>query len=158
MRSKTAWEVQKDERTGKTRPVRIGLAPVQRDGLEYEFTCVLELSVDGHIATASKDRTGLFDGRYITPDIETGQMLKDWLQGKGEKPTDLLNEIMAHLFKLGLGSSLSEYEAYIQGKYNTDLKSLPLKYLMEQLANLERCHKDQKLLGKFRDYLMKQAA
>lgn len=158
MRSKTAWEVQKDEKTGKTRPVKIGLAPVQRDGLEYEFTCVLELSVDGHIATASKDRTGLFDGRYITPDTETGEMLKDWLVGSAAKPADLINDIMAHLFKLGLGSRLSEYEAYIQAKYNTDLKSLPYKYIMEQLANLERCHTDQELLSKFRDYLTKQAA
>ncbi|SMP83032.1 AAA domain-containing protein, partial [Desulfonatronum zhilinae] len=81
IRSKTAWEVVKDEKTGKTRPVKIGLAPVQRDGLEYEFTSVLELSVDGHIATATKDRTGLFDGSYFMPSEETGQMLQAWLKG-----------------------------------------------------------------------------
>ncbi|SMP82583.1 AAA domain-containing protein [Desulfonatronum zhilinae] len=81
IRSKTAWDVVKDEKTGKTRPVKIGLAPVQRDGLEYEFTTVLELSVDGHIATATKDRTGLFDGSYFNPTEETGQMLKAWLGG-----------------------------------------------------------------------------
>ncbi|GAB6059325.1 ATP-binding protein [Desulfonatronum parangueonense] len=86
IRSKTAWDVQKDERTGKTRPVKIGLAPVQRDGLEYEFTTVLELSVDGHIATATKDRTGLFDGSYFTPSEETGKMLKDWLSGSQTIP------------------------------------------------------------------------
>ena len=81
MRSKTAWEVQKDEKTGKTRPVKVGLAPVQRDGLEYEFSVTLELSVDGHIATASKDRTSLFDGQYFVPGRDTGQILKEWLQG-----------------------------------------------------------------------------
>jgi len=72
IRSKTAWEVVEDEHTGKTRPVKIGLAPVQRDGLEYDFTSVLELSVDGHIATATKDRTGLLDGSHFTPGKETG--------------------------------------------------------------------------------------
>lgn len=158
MRSKTAWEVQKDERTGKTRPVKIGLAPVQRDGLEYEFTCVLELSVDGHIATASKDRTGLFDGRYITPDIETGHVLKEWLQGKGEKPADLLNEIMGHLFKLGLGSKLSEYESYVQGKYSSELRGLTYSQLKEQITNLEKCLTDEELRQKFEAYLVKQAA
>ena len=81
IRSKTAWEVVRDERTGKTRPVKIGLAPVQRDGLEYEFTAVLELSVDGHIATATKDRTSLFDGSYFTPGIDTGRTLSAWLNG-----------------------------------------------------------------------------
>jgi hypothetical protein len=86
MRSKTAYEVQKDERTGKTKPVKVGLAPVQRDGLEYEFTSVLELSVDGHIATSSKDRTGLFDNQYFVPGIETGQALQGWIEG-GQEPT-----------------------------------------------------------------------
>lgn len=91
MRSKTAWEVQKDDRTGKTRPVKVGLAPVQRDGLEYEFTSVLELSDDGHIATATKDRTSLFDNQYFVPGVETGEKLRAWLQGSegngGEKKT-----------------------------------------------------------------------
>lgn len=86
IRSKTAWEVVKDERTGKTRPVKIGLAPIQRDGLEYEFTAVLELSVDGHIATATKDRTGLFDGSYFTPGKETGEKLMAWLNGTPVAP------------------------------------------------------------------------
>lgn len=81
MRSKTAWEVQKDERTGKTKPVKIGLAPVQRDGLEYEFTTVIELSVDGHIASASKDRTSLLDGQYFVPSVKTGEALRAWLNG-----------------------------------------------------------------------------
>ena len=72
MCSKAARDVVKDERTGKNRPVKIGLAPVQRDGLEYEFTCALELSVDGHITTASKDRTGIFDGQYFVPGSVTG--------------------------------------------------------------------------------------
>jgi len=82
IRSKTAWEVVKDERTGKTKPVKIGLAPIQRDGLEYEFTAVLELSVDGHIATATKDRTWLFDGSYFTPGKDTGEKLVAWLNGE----------------------------------------------------------------------------
>ena len=86
MRSKTQWEVQKDEKSGKTKPVKIGLAPVQREGLEYEFTAVLEISVDGHVASASKDRTSLFDGQYFVPRKETGQTLANWLQG-AEQPT-----------------------------------------------------------------------
>jgi hypothetical protein len=80
------WEVQKDDRTGKTKPVKVGLAPVQQEGLEFEFTCVLELSVDGHIASASKDRTSLFDNQYFVPGIETGKSLLDWLSGENGQP------------------------------------------------------------------------
>jgi hypothetical protein len=79
MRTKTAWEITKDEKTGKTKPVKIGLKPEQREGLEYEFTLVLDLSIDGNVATASKDRTSLFVGQAFVPGEQTGQELLTWL-------------------------------------------------------------------------------
>lgn len=79
MRSKVAWEVVKDESTGKTVPKKLGLQAVQREGLDFEFTTWLDLAVDGHVATASKDRTGLFDGVSMVITEETGRLLVDWL-------------------------------------------------------------------------------
>jgi len=78
MRTKTAYEVTDSD--GKKKPVKVGLAPVQRDGMEYEFTAVLDLTVDAHIATASKDRTRLFDGKHFTPAPKTGETLREWLE------------------------------------------------------------------------------
>lgn len=78
MRSKTAYEVQKND-NGKTAPVKIGLAPIQRDGLEYEFTTVLELSNEKHIAIASKDRTGIFGDAAFLPDENVGEKIIKWL-------------------------------------------------------------------------------
>ncbi len=84
MRTKTAYDLVDDG--GKKRPVKIGLAPVQRDGMEYEFTVVLDLSVEGHVATATKDRTRLFDGKHFVPKPETGASLREWLDnGKDAK-------------------------------------------------------------------------
>lgn len=60
MRSKTEYVVEQDQR-GKSTPRKVGLAPIQRDGMEYEFTTVLDIALD-HTAIPSKDRTGLFDG------------------------------------------------------------------------------------------------
>jgi hypothetical protein len=82
MRSKVAYEVVKDERTGRTKPEKVGMAPIQREGMDFEFTTVLDLVVDGHVAVASKDRTGLFDGapRVITEAV--GKELVDWLTDK----------------------------------------------------------------------------
>jgi hypothetical protein len=78
MRTKTAWEVVTDD-NGKKKPVKIGLKPVQREGLEYEFTMVMDLCQEGHIATVSKDRTSLFDGQHFVPSRETGLQLIEWL-------------------------------------------------------------------------------
>lgn len=91
MRTKTAYEIQENER-GKKAPVKIGLAPVQRDGLEYEFTVVMDLSIENYI-TVSKDRTSLFKEKppFIgTP--ETGKLLKEWLE-TGADPQAVFSEL-----------------------------------------------------------------
>lgn len=85
IRTKTAYEVVEDER-GKKAPKRIGLAPIQRQGLEYEFTCVLDLSVESHLASASKDRTGLFDGQHFVISQDTGRQLATWLDSGVDAP------------------------------------------------------------------------
>lgn len=77
MRTKTAWEVV-DDGNGKKMPQKIGLKPEQREGMEYELTLVLDLALDGHIATSSKDRTSLFDGRHFKP---TAAPEKSWPLG-----------------------------------------------------------------------------
>ena len=76
MRSKT--EYAQVTENGKTAIKKLGLAPIQRDGMEYEFTAVFDLSLE-HVVSISKDRTGLFDGHYFKPDIVTGRKLLTWL-------------------------------------------------------------------------------
>ncbi len=79
IRSKTAWETTTDNR-GKTKPVRIGLAPEQGKGIEYEFDLLLELSPD-HVANVIKDRTGKYQDAMIEkPDEAFGRALAEWLQ------------------------------------------------------------------------------
>ena len=58
--------------------VKVGLAPVQRDGIEYEFGTVFDISAS-HLASVNKDRTGIFPDTpfKITPDI--GARLRTWL-------------------------------------------------------------------------------
>lgn len=76
MRSKTEWVIDEDN---KGRPRKVGMAPVQREGMDYEFTTVFDLTVD-HLAKASKDRTSLFDGvAPFVPDEKTGEKFIEWL-------------------------------------------------------------------------------
>jgi hypothetical protein len=67
------------DKDGKQVPKKVGMAPEQREGLEYEFTVVLDLAMD-HSAEASKDRTGLFDKKLFVPSEDTGKDLMKWLQ------------------------------------------------------------------------------
>jgi hypothetical protein len=78
MRSKTEWVLEENDK-GKKVPRKIGLAPDQRKDIDYEYTLVLSLSRD-HIASASKDRTGIFDDRLEVPSEAMGAELLAWLE------------------------------------------------------------------------------
>lgn len=77
MRSKQEYILEQTDK-GKQAPKKVGLAPIMRDGMEYEFTVVFDIGMD-HQFMVSKDRTGLFDGVVATIDSETGTQIKEWL-------------------------------------------------------------------------------
>ncbi|MBD5647958.1 MAG: ATP-binding protein [Desulfovibrio sp.] len=109
MRSKAVY-VETEKGNGKKGIEKQGTAPQQRDGLEYEFTAVLDLNVDGNLAVASKDRTRLFHAPFKITE-QTGQDLLAWLncgvpfseQAKTQNPSpmtpDQSKALMAYLTK-----------------------------------------------------------
>lgn len=84
MRAKQEYVLETNDK-GKQQPKKVGMAPVQREGMEYEFTVMLDVDMN-HIASASKDRTSLFDGRFFKIGKETGEELLQWLETGSEAP------------------------------------------------------------------------
>ena len=78
MRSKMAYALQQNG--GKSEEHKFGMEPKRRDGPEAEFTICFTIGID-HTASASKDRTRLFDGQFFKITPETGTKLKTWLEG-----------------------------------------------------------------------------
>ena len=79
MRSKTEYSQEKDERTGKTVVRKIGLAPVQRDGMEYEFDICGEMD-DSNALTITKTRCpALARKRIQQPGAELAKEIRRWL-------------------------------------------------------------------------------
>lgn len=83
MRSKTEYVIETNDK-GKQVPRKVGMAPIQREGLEYEMDIVFDLSPETNIATVSKDRTGLFHKQYFVISEETGKKLATWLNSGAE--------------------------------------------------------------------------
>lgn len=84
MRSK--MEYTQVEEGGKKSVKKLGMSPIQRDGMEYEFTVFMDID-QNHIASSTKDRTTLFDGQYFKPSKQTGKLLVDWLERAPEAQT-----------------------------------------------------------------------
>jgi hypothetical protein len=79
MRSKQDYALAQNDR-GKIVPQKVGLAPIQRGEVEYEYTTVFDVAID-HYARVSKDRTGLFTDNIFQITEDTGKLLNDWLDG-----------------------------------------------------------------------------
>jgi hypothetical protein len=97
MRSKTEYEIEKDEKTGKATMKKIGLAPQVRGDTEYEFTVMIDLERSGAF-TVSKSRCGdalPMDEIYDRKDLPTHfGRVKTWLdKGAASPVVDALERI-----------------------------------------------------------------
>ena len=69
------------EKNGKQVPQKVGMAPVQRDGFEYEFDVMLDMDIKnvGHV---SKTRCpALTDMDFVKPGADLAAILREWLTG-----------------------------------------------------------------------------
>ena len=141
MRSKTEYAQLQNDR-GRTEIRKVGLAPVQRDGMDYEFTIVFDLSME-HTVTVSKDRTSLFDRQIFTITQDTGRVLREWLErGTEVQPTteDIRTKInrlykgYLDLFGQDSQAAQSAMQRVTDGKASKDWNSEDMKNLEEDLA------------------------
>jgi len=98
---------------GKLVPQKIGLKEVTREGFEYELTVNLELDTK-HIATTSKDRTGLFmDKPEFVPNEATGKLLLDWCEN-GIEPVVIIPELSERDYERTIALGVDKIEACLK--------------------------------------------
>ncbi|CCD30241.1 conserved exported hypothetical protein [Candidatus Glomeribacter gigasporarum BEG34] len=136
MRSKQDFVL--TDRNGKQVPQKVGLAPIQRDGFEYEMTVVLDIEQDRHLATVSKDRTRLFSDSTPEPITEqTGRQLMEWLEAGANLITiDERNRLLALLDDAEL-SSIKFCEKYGLS-HVSELPQDTLNEAMDAIAEFRR--------------------
>lgn len=137
MRSKQDYVLEVTDK-GKSAPRKVGLAPIQRDGMEYEFTTVFDIAMDHH-ASISKDRTGLFDNMIEKLNKAHGEKLVKWLGGAklDAKPlcrlcrtTMVLNSKQTHYF-------CPNFKDESQGKHTTIMAKALDNYIQSQISEAQ---------------------
>jgi DNA polymerase III delta prime subunit len=79
MRTKTEYVV--ETKDGKTAPRKIGLAPIQRDGLEYEFDVFADLDQDNTLIVQKTRCPTLAGGVFPKAGKDVAAILNTWLKG-----------------------------------------------------------------------------
>lgn len=98
MRAKTEYVVEQNEK-GKAAPRKVGLAPVYKEGWEYNLDFVARMDTDNTLIV-EKTRIPEFAGLVVNkPDEELGKRLAAWL-GEGEavpSPIEQLQVLIAEV-------------------------------------------------------------
>ena len=87
MRTKTDWVIEEDGR-GKKVPKKIGLAPVQRDGLDYEFDVVGDMNLDNELIVGKTRCPALAGKVYKHPGKDVADLLGAWLTDGAPAPAE----------------------------------------------------------------------
>jgi hypothetical protein len=85
MRAKTEYVLDEGP-GGKKTPRKIGLAPVQRDGMEYEFDVVADIDHEHRFVVTKSRCAELADAVIMKPGDEVAEILRAWLTGGEPAP------------------------------------------------------------------------
>lgn len=85
MRSKMEYSQEKNA-DGKTVIRKIGMAPIQRQGMEYEFTIVGDMDVDHNLVISKSRCKVMADAVVNKPDRKFFKTLREWLNSGDAAP------------------------------------------------------------------------
>lgn len=95
MRAKQEYALEKDERTGKTSPKKVGMAPIQRDGMEYEMDIAADMDTENTMVV-QKSRCPQLSGQVIAkPTAQVADVLKAWLEGEPMPETEQRSPVVS---------------------------------------------------------------
>ncbi len=81
MRAKTEYALVVNDK-GKQVPQKMGMAPIQRDGFEYEFDVMFDMDIENN-AIVTKTRCSALTGAVIQkPGEDVAAVLREWLGGE----------------------------------------------------------------------------
>lgn len=130
MRSKMEYALETNER-GKVVPKRVGLAPIQREGVQYEFDIVGDMDNNNNMVI-SKTRASFLNGEYIQrPNADLGIKILEWCGNVEKTVTDF--EIR-HLMKL---ASVEEIRAACSTYNVTNPRELSYANYLDMCSVLE---------------------
>lgn len=127
MRSKSEYVLELNDK-GKQAPRKVGMAAVQREGLEYEMTIGVDMNLD-HIAHFTKDNTELFDQQFLKPTVQMGEQIKNWLEsGIDEREDFIKNKLNFIIDRMKLAKTKDELKTEYFSVYKLYSEKFPEEF------------------------------
>lgn len=147
VRSKADYVQDKNEQTGRTEIRKVGMASIQREGMDYEYDIMMEMDVD-HVGVITKTRCAALDGKtFRKPGTEMADILKEWLSS-GASPavkaaqsteSDDTDKALKSIY-LEMGKTESQWDTL----YANEIKGIDLDAKKKKLAAWQKAALDRK--------------
>lgn len=142
MRVKTEYVIEQNQH-GKNVPRKVGLAPIQRADIEYEFDVSADMNHDHEMIIQKSRCPHLTDAVISHPGVEVANTLKSWLAGESPPPrivtSTRLNEIYLQGKKSGYYGNANEFADFVAQCLHLDAPIDP-KALTEDQARFIEGH------------------
>lgn len=150
MRSKTEWvleEYTKKNGDKGSAPKKIGTAPIQTSGIEFEFDLAGELNLD-HILTISKSRCPeLSNQTFLNPGQELAESLRAWLTDGAPMPETQLQKCdRVRAAREAAGLDTESVKALLESQFS---RTSPGQLSTEQVDELVGLIANSQFQGKF---------
>jgi len=133
MRAKAEWVLELNEK-GKQAPRKVGMGFVQRDGVDYEFTVVMQMSPENNVAYVEKDNTHNYDKQFVKPTKEMGVKFIEWLNSGVDKEGEALAKIEVEF-------ATAETSEQLKSRYLKALNQFP--NLSSEIVKRKDIHKER---------------
>jgi len=159
MRAKTEYVTEKDDR-GRTFQKKIGLQPVQREGLEFEFDVCGDFDLDTNTFMIGKTRLPFLKGKtFVKPGRELAEQIHGWLSSPDaakstakaapdvvEKAEPVGARAEAHALFIAMVGAASNVEEYTEcsKKYVSSKDLFSSTQLSDQMKALRQKHDELK--------------
>lgn len=156
MRSK--YEYTLVDKNGKSVPQKLGMGPVQRQGMEYEYSIQFDIDIN-HKSTISKDRTSIF-AKFIDPfqiDAQIGGMIAEW--NDSGKPEAVVHEKPQRIIdreaelKVLMADSVKEVDPDLREQYKLAVEHgketndwIPVLVMIDEIESDIKSIRDAELL------------
>lgn len=144
MRSKADYVI--EQVNGKSAPRKIGMAPIQREGVDYEFAIVGDIGTN-HNMVITKTRCSLIaeDAVFEKPGKQFADIIKKWLSdGEPDKHGELLDKLKAMIAPIK--DNREAIKALLKKEYDVDtwtaVTELPDETIESHLVNVQTTVKE----------------
>lgn len=133
MRTKTEYVVEKNDK-GYSVPKKVGMQPIGRDNLEFEFDVVGDLDLDNNLVI-TKSRCSELSGKVFNkPGKDVAEILKGWLSDGA--PISLFDVLKNDLNRVASKSDLDKVALNIKTN-KEQLSSIQLEELQNLYKNIK---------------------